>query len=320
MKNKKILFSILIFVAILLISNICIAGDLDIINDYTITIEPRMDGTLDMTYHLEWKVLDSTTEGPLEWVKIGIPNGNVDSIKAISKNIQNISYYQDNGDFVRIDFKQSYEENSTIDIDFKLHQSYMYTLNEGSCKYSFTPGWFDDINVKKLTIRWDASKVSKYTPKASTKGGYLIWTKNNLLKGTTYTVDITYPADAFNTDSSMQFYDATITTKKNSFFNGGEFSIYIIIAIIAFFFLFVGSIMSGFGYSSHRGLGYSSRSYWDDDDDWSSSSYSSHSSSSCVSSCACACACAGGGRAGCSKKDLYGTNVRTQKLNKILNS
>ena len=56
--------------------------------------------------------------------------------------------------------------------------------------------------------------------------------------------------------------------------------------------------------------------YYDDDDDY----WGGSSSSSCVSSCACACACAGGGRAGCSKKDFYGTNLRTQKLNKILNS
>ena len=28
------------------------------------------------------------------------------------------------------------------------------------------------------------------------------------------------------------------------------------------------------------------------------------------SSCECACACAGGGRAGCAKKDFYGTNLK----------
>ena len=31
------------------------------------------------------------------------------------------------------------------------------------------------------------------------------------------------------------------------------------------------------------------------------------------SSCACACACAGGGRAGCAKKEFYGTNLRIDK-------
>jgi len=44
------------------------------------------------------------------------------------------------------------------------------------------------------------------------------------------------------------------------------------------------------------------------------------SSCACVrSSCACACACAGSGRAGCSKKDFYGTKVNQNKLKKALN-
>lgn len=74
------------------------------------------------------------------------------------------------------------------------------------------------------------------------------------------------------------------------------------------------SIFSGSGYRSHSGYGYGiENSYYD------SSSTSYRSSCACVSRCACACACAGGGRAGCSKKDFYGTNLRTQKLNKILN-
>ena len=39
--------------------------------------------------------------------------------------------------------------------------------------------------------------------------------------------------------------------------------------------------------------------------------------SSCA--CACACACAGGGRAGCSRKDFYNTNIQTIRIRKVLN-
>lgn len=35
---------------------------------------------------------------------------------------------------------------------------------------------------------------------------------------------------------------------------------------------------------------------------------SDNSGSSCA--CACACACTDGGRAGCAKKDFYGTNLK----------
>ncbi|MCR5238138.1 MAG: hypothetical protein K6E34_13155, partial [Lachnospiraceae bacterium] len=50
----------------------------------------------------------------------------------------------------------------------------------------------------------------------------------------------------------------------------------------------------------------------------SSSSRSSHHSSCAHSSCACACACAcaGGGRAGCSTKDFYNTNLKLKYFEK----
>ena len=68
------------------------AKDLDSINKYYITVNPRTDGSLNIKYNIEWEVLDSTSEGPLTWVQIGIPNSKVDNIKALSSNISNISY------------------------------------------------------------------------------------------------------------------------------------------------------------------------------------------------------------------------------------
>ena len=73
------------------------------------------------------------------------------------------------------------------------------------------------------------------------------------------------------------------------------------------------------GYYGHSGF-YSGRSssYYDRPSYRSHHSSCAHSSCACASSCAssCACACAGSGRAGCSLKDFYGTNITTSKLNK----
>ena len=88
MKIKKIIFIELIFVLAILMSNICFAKDIDQINKYYITVDPREDGTLDMSYHIEWEVLEDTSAGPLTWVQIGIPNKNIDSIEAQSNNIK----------------------------------------------------------------------------------------------------------------------------------------------------------------------------------------------------------------------------------------
>ena len=49
MKIKKIIFIELIFVLAILMSNICFAKDIDQINKYYITVDPREDGTLDMS-------------------------------------------------------------------------------------------------------------------------------------------------------------------------------------------------------------------------------------------------------------------------------
>ena len=50
-------------------------GDLDRIDSYTIEVTPQEDGTLHMKADILWTVLDSESEGPLEWVEIGLPNG-----------------------------------------------------------------------------------------------------------------------------------------------------------------------------------------------------------------------------------------------------
>ena len=43
-----------------------------------------------------------------------------------------------------------------------------------------------------------------------------------------------------------------------------------------------------------------------------------HSSGGGGCACACACACAGGGRAGCSMKDFYHTNLKSEKVIKTI--
>ena len=46
---------------------------LDEILSYEITADVLEDASVDLVYNISWKVLDSDSEGPLEWVQIGIP-------------------------------------------------------------------------------------------------------------------------------------------------------------------------------------------------------------------------------------------------------
>lgn len=310
MKSKKIIFSFALFLLFIVISNICMAKDLDRINKYYITVDPRKDGSLDMTYYLEWKVLDSDSEGPLEWVKIGIPNSHVDMIKANSDNIRSVKYHNEYGDYIRVNFKKAYYAGETINFSFSFHQSYMYNLEGELAKYEFTPGWFEDIVVDEIMVFWNSKDVYSASSKNINSDNYYTWS-DSLRKNEKFKVEVTYSKYSMNFTENKQAINSTTTSKYVN--NITNVFVYIVIIFIVIMMIV---ILSPSSYRRHRGYGYGRSSYHE-------SHYSSHHSScasscACVSSCACACACAGGGRAGCSKKDFYGTTIRTKKLNKVI--
>ena len=311
------LFFIILF---LLIPNLCMAKDLDRINEYNITVDPRNNGSLDIVYNIKWEVLDSDSEGPLEWVKIGIPNSSVDNVKAVSKNIKSAKYYNDNGDFVRVDFKKPYLKGEEAEFSFSIHQDYMYKIEGDKCVFEYTPGWFDNIEVKKINIFWNSKNVLTSSNIDVNSDNYLVWS-SSLKKGKKITANITYQKNVFNLDYSKQVDNAPASSSVQFAKSSDYYLKTIKIIVVLIVIVYVASIFLGLGYYSHggygyrydgyRGYGYRNNSYYHSHHRNSSSSWGSSSHSSCVSSCACACACAGGGRAGCSKKDFYGTNLRT---------
>lgn len=297
MKKKLLISFILVFAFLLGISISSYAKELDEIQDYEIKVDLREDGTLDMVYHIEWKVLDSTSEGPLEWVKIGVPNRKIDEIRALSDTINSIRLYESGGTYIRVDFDREYVANEVINFDFSFHQSYMYTINGSKCTYSFTPGWFDDIRVKNLTIKWNSNKQIYNNSNSKKNGEYLVW-NTSLAKGKKITAKIEYNINAFNFDENKQFKNAKIFS--NSISSSFMILITLIVVISIILALLTPSsyyVGRGYGISSHHHHHHGPRG-------------GCACASSCASSCACACACAGGGRAGCSKKDFYGTNLR----------
>lgn len=312
--KKKVLWGFVFAILFLLVwmPNAKAAKELDEIQDYTITIDMKEDGTMDMKYHIEWKVLDSTTEGPLEWVKIGVANKHVSKVKKVSDNIKKIKYTYDYGNYVRIDFKKKHYIGEVITFEFTLNQAYMYNMNsDGTCTYTFTPGWFEDINVKKATIRWNKNNVQTYTKGAKEENGYFVWTKS-LAKGQKMSVQTTYYQGAFKLDVNKQAKNAK---KGSQGFNWESF--YMVIVIIIVIAVIIGSINGGGGsYYRHSGFGY--YPYYPHYHHHHHGGFGGGGSSCACVSCACACACAGGGRAGCSKKDFYGTNLRSKKVKKAV--
>lgn len=310
MKTLKniLVFTLLVvcFITTIALPSNAASTPLDEIQDYTITVNMRPDGTMDIRYHVEWKVLNDTSEGPLEWVKIGNPNKHVDEITAISDNIKEIKYISDGGSYIRIDFDRAYRKDEVVTFDYTIHQSYMYVIEKDShiCRYSFTPGWFEEIEVKNITIKWNAENVIESSAQKN-EDGYLIWT-SSLEMGERLNASVKYNLDTFTVNEEQQY------TEDSGGLSGAEIALLIIVGGFLLILL-IFAIISIFDddYGSHSGFGGGRSTVF------ISHSSCARSSCACVS-CACACACAGGGRAGCSKKDFYRTNLKIEDINKEL--
>ncbi len=392
MRNKITVFILGLLAGILMFATPVMA-DTDEILNYTITVDVNDDATLNLNYHIDWKVLDSGSGiGPLTWMKIGIPNSHVISTKGLSSTVDHINR---SGNYVEVYLDRKYYEGDVASVDFLVVQDYMYQVNkftEGETVYSFTPGWFDDIRVDELVIRWNNTKAVSFQPECVIDGDYNEWTKS-LSKGGKFTVSMTYPNDAYGFDLSKSQEEDSGGGIADTFAEilGSLLCILVTGGFVALPVVLGYLVNRGFGgnsptinkttrtkvtyYDSCPGCGaprkegakfceYCGKSLVKSEETITeeqlkkeekaaaaftkngefrygsspntfirvssvrvpnphyhapsrSSSGRSHSScahSSCA--CACACACAGGGRAGCTMKDFYNTNLKLSALAK----
>ena len=126
------------------------AQDLDRIESYDVDVTPdTQDGSLRIQVTLEWTVL---AEGPVSWVKIGVPNGNICQETALTDNIDRLSF--DNS-YMYVYFNRDYDDGETFRFSYSWIQEYMYTLGaDGSVEYVYTPGWFNEAQVGQMTLTW----------------------------------------------------------------------------------------------------------------------------------------------------------------------
>ena len=152
----KKLFSLLTALALCLclsfaLADTAYAGDLDFIRQYDITVTPNAaDGSLSIQVDFEWEVLE---QGPVEWLQIGIPNGSIRDVEALTDNIASLDF--DNS-FMYVYFTRGYDDGEVIDFSYRWTQEYMYTLDgRGGVVYDYTPGWFDEARIQCMTLLWN---------------------------------------------------------------------------------------------------------------------------------------------------------------------
>ena len=295
-KLLLVLLALLLTLSIPVTSLAAVKNPLDVINEYLIAVEPQTNGHLRIRYSITWTVLDDKggKEG-VSWIKVGVPNDDY-KITLNSSNLKSAEDYNRNGSYVRLNLDREYLKGESFTVGFEIIQGHMYVIDneKHECKYSFTPGWFDEIEVQKYNIVWDARNVIECNSSIikenflDSGNDYYFW-EGSLKQGERINASIKYNLDVFDTNESEQYIDNRE--------NGGSSSaviIFVIVLLVIFFILMIIAALSD--YSSGGGFGGGGHTFI---------SSCARSSCACASRCACACACAGGGRAGCNKKDFY---------------
>ena len=328
-------------------------GDMDYIPDYFVTVDLREDGSADIVYDITWQVIDGDQTDYLSWVKIGLPNAYAEDLTPLTDTISDLQYTGDGGSYAKVVFARRYYSpevaaqnggESRVRFAFSVHQSHLFTLNDdGTATFEFTPGWFDDLVVERMQVRWRGGD-GFVADNSSEEDGYLIWEFGPMGHGQSANIHVTVPvttAETFDPDAQLtaaDYDDGGMTADEMI----GILTVVIALLIfVAALIIIVGSMTPDWGGGFGSGL---------DPDDWfwytngvhtihvartapppkgytrtdppknyhtgggssrgggvgrHNSGCASSCACACASSCACACACAGGGRAGCTAKDFY---------------
>ena len=284
----------------------------DVIEDYTVTVRPSVDGSLDVEYRFTWTALDP--EEDLTWVEIGMANPNFTVLGERSYNIVSAYPYTDEEGYcsARIYFNRPYRSGETLEFYFTVNQRSILSTTGTDRLYEFIPSWFNGTPVRHYTFYFDKFYGSIASSNADREDDeFLIW-EGEMPCGTYVPMGVVYnsfPASAaavrYQPFDDGGCYDALAEDKASMV--GVMILLILVIAVGELFIIdaFVSYVkgrgfMRGYGHHVHV-YGYRNPHYI--------SASSAHRGSGggggggCA--CACACACAGGGRAGCSQKDTH---------------
>ena len=194
-------------------------GDMDYIRSYVVTVDLREDGSADITYDIDWQVIDGGVTDYLSWVKIGLANSHVEDLTPLTDTISDLQYSDEGGSYAKVVFARRYyspevaAENggeSNVQFAFSVHQSHLFTRNDdGTANFTFTPGWFDDLSVGDMQIRWKNGD-GFLADNTGVDGDYLTWDFGPLTHGQAAKVHVTVPitySEGYAADAEMTAED-----------------------------------------------------------------------------------------------------------------
>ena len=279
----------------------------DKIDSYTVTVEPKENGSLDITYEFVWTALDE--EEPLTWVEIGIANSNfslyVNSVKGGTAKRDVYDGYC----YVRVDFPRAYMSGETVEFSFKINQRDLLYGDGATRYYEFVPGWFNATPVEQYTFRWKASEGVTTSNAQSNDARWLTW-QGSLDCGEYVMMEVSYREGTFLNAETVKYRDFDDSDAYNEL-QGSLWALRIItvlgalLLIIAEVYIIDSYVSYGRGRGFIRSGGYHVHHYGRVNPRYRAyrDAQSNRGGGGRGCACACACACAGGGRAGCSRKE-----------------
>lgn len=220
-------------------------GDMDYIRSYVVTVDLREDGSADITYDIDWQVLAGDATEYLSWVKIGLANSHVDELTPLTDTIADLQYSDDGGSYAKVVLAHRYYSpavaaqnggSSDVQFAFSVHQSHLFTRNDdGTANFTFTPGWFDDLSVGNMQIRW-RNADGFIADNTGVDGDYLVWDFGPLTHGQAAKVHVTVPitySEGYAADAAMTPEDYGSTGSEFSDFVEDAIPVVIVFLIVA---------------------------------------------------------------------------------------
>ena len=339
--------------ALSLLAALCLTAtawaDYDYIDRYEVSATPNTDdGSLHITVSLTWTALEDLPYG--QELRIGVPNGSIRDAVALTDNIERLDF--DNR-YMYVYLDRAYDANETFTFSYAWTQEYMYTLDGDAVTYDYTPGWFDEAEMGEMTLMWhDPAGLTGDFTEGTISGADsvrvadgLTITASDLSYGYKMNVQVRYTdwpttlspdnsADYTPDDGWYDYDDSYDDSDDAEAMVGMLVFIFILVVIV----LIIRS--RGDGYAGGFGTRYVfvNHLWYPAGPDGKprpgsvgtktrprpprSSGFGGGGHCACASSCACACACAcaGGGRAGCSAKNLYGAVRLDDSLSRKLDT
>jgi hypothetical protein len=241
-EKMKTIIAILLL-GIILLTPIAVQADTGTykITNYTITLDPQPNGTVNTDYEQTWLV----TGGGIPWITIGMANPNF-NIMSFGENAIQASNASSGGWYgIRLDLDRNYLPNETFKVKLSVNQQGLIEAlpDQEKWRLGFTAGWYDNCVIDNMTIKLishsDPSSYIFTPPPTTQEDNIYYWTQSNVPRGAKATIIIQSTDGTFITENIT--IPTPIQASNGCGVAGWEFLILLFLLIIG---LIIGSIIN----------------------------------------------------------------------------